>query len=97
MSPTSPGSPGTISEGSKAACGCGNVSSACLDKLGNRVSGDDRKRIVAALVKKAGEPPTKAERIAAHRRSAKFFAENSGTDDRQYKAHRAALEALGDC
>jgi hypothetical protein len=66
-----------------------------LDKLGNRVSPDDRKRIVAALARKAGEPPTKAERIAAHRKSAKFFAENFGTDDSQYKAHRAALGALG--
>jgi hypothetical protein len=46
-----------------------------LDKLGNRVSPDDRKRIVAALARKAAEPPTKAERIAAHRKSANFFAE----------------------
>ena len=66
-----------------------------LDKLGNRVSPDDRKRIVAALAKKALAPPTKAERIAAHRKSAAFFAENFGTDDSQYKAHRAALAALG--
>jgi hypothetical protein len=62
----------------------------CLDKLGNRVSADDRKRIVVALAKKAGEPPTRAERIAAHRKSAEFF---FGTDDELYEVHRAALEA----
>jgi hypothetical protein len=46
-----------------------------LDKLGKRISDDDRKRIVAALAKKAGKPPTKAERIAAHRKAAEFFAQ----------------------
>jgi hypothetical protein len=66
----------------------------CLDELGNRVSADDRKRIVAALARKAGVPPTRAERIAVHRKSAEFFA-NFGTDDDEYKTHRAALKALG--
>jgi len=65
-----------------------------LDKLGNRVSPDDRKRIVAALARKAGEPPARAERIDAHRKSAAFFAENFGTDDSQCKAHQTALAAL---
>jgi hypothetical protein len=63
-----------------------------LDQLGNRVSSDDRSRIITAIAKKAGEPPSKIERIAAHRGSAEFF---FGSDDKLYEEHRAALEALG--
>jgi hypothetical protein len=64
-----------------------------LDKLGKRVSPDDRKRIVAALAEKAGKPASKAERIAVHRKSAELWAEYP--DDSHYKAHVAALAALG--
>jgi hypothetical protein len=62
-----------------------------LDELGNRVSGDDRKRIVAALARKAGQPPTRAERIAAHRKSAELL---FGTEGGLYEAHCAALARL---
>jgi hypothetical protein len=38
-----------------------------LDRLHNRISAADRKKIEAALIKKIGKPPTKAQRAALDR------------------------------
>jgi hypothetical protein len=45
-----------------------------LDRLHNRISAEDRKRIEAALIRKIGKPPTKAQRAALDRRAAKVLA-----------------------
>jgi hypothetical protein len=44
-----------------------------LDRLHNRISPEDRKRIEAALIKKIGKPPTKAQRAALDRRREQFL------------------------
>jgi hypothetical protein len=45
-----------------------------LDRLHNRISPDDRKRIEAILIKKIGKPPTKAQRAALDRKREEFLA-----------------------
>ena len=55
-----------------------------LDRLSNRVSPEDRKRIEAALIEKLGKPPTKAQRAALDRQSA-------GTRESFAKRLKAAL------
>jgi hypothetical protein len=46
-----------------------------LARLHNRLSPEDRKRVVAMLVKKIGKPPTKAQRAALDRRRERFLGE----------------------
>jgi hypothetical protein len=40
-----------------------------LDRLANRVTPEERKRIEAALIKRIGEPPSKEQRAEHDRRS----------------------------
>jgi hypothetical protein len=44
-----------------------------LDRLHNRLSPDDRKRIEALLIKKIGKSPTKAQRDELDRKREQFF------------------------
>jgi hypothetical protein len=44
-----------------------------LDRLHNRISPEDRQRIEAALIKKIGKPPTKAQRDKLDREREQFF------------------------
>jgi hypothetical protein len=44
-----------------------------LDRLSNRMSREQRRAIEAALIKKIGKPPTKAQRKAVHRRRKEIF------------------------
>jgi hypothetical protein len=45
-----------------------------LDRLANRISADDRKRIEAAFIEKIGRPPTKAQRAALDRQREQVLA-----------------------
>ena len=62
-----------------------NLRHARREQLAQHVEAGVRRNQIHAL---------RFHRIAAHRKSAAFFAENFGTDDSQYKAHQTALAAL---
>jgi hypothetical protein len=49
-----------------------------LARLRSRMSPEDRKRVVASLIKKIGKPPTKAQRAALDRRREKLLTGMTG-------------------